>query len=67
MSNLWFVAVAMLLSTAALAQDQGQGKQSSGQPAEALPVSVPDSYLIGPEDILGLGRFEPKRRLRRRA
>ena len=67
MSNSWFVAVAMLLSVAGLAQDSGKGKQPSSQPTEALPVSVPDSYLIGPEDILGLGRFEPKRRLRRRA
>ena len=54
MSNMRFVVLAALLSTAALAQDRGNPKQPSSQPADAVPVSVPDSYLIGPEDILSI-------------
>jgi polysaccharide export outer membrane protein len=49
-----FVVLAALLSVAGLAQGKGKEKQPSSQPADAVPVSVPDSYSIGPEDILSI-------------
>src|SRR5580765_5729917 len=54
MSNLRLVALAVLLSAAGLAQDKGKAKQPLTEPADALPISVPDSYSIGPEDILAI-------------
>src|SRR5258706_16033067 len=54
MSNLRFVALAVLLSAAAPAQDKGKAKRPLTEPVDVLPVSVPDNYSIGPEDILAI-------------